>query len=118
MLTKTKFDFKEQVAKGMEKLKKRRINLERIDFKTLDMSDSCLCVLGQLYQSFSQGKEKLRLGMGDMDEQCGFVIPFEMWQENNYYNDDLEEQAWQALEKEWKKQIRKELKKGKGAKDD
>jgi len=46
---------------------------DRIDLETLDLSDPCQCILGQLYRTFGMGAIMLKLSWRETEE-AGFAV--------------------------------------------
>lgn len=70
-----------------------------IDLETLDMSSAARCVLGQLYHTFSFGKEQLGIS-------CGRDYGFALHIYDLRVNHDL---AWRELREAWIEEIEARL---------
>lgn len=95
-----------RVAKGAALLERKHGAdwRSKIDPESLDMADSCKCILGQLYDGtyedmdgFDGGRKKLRIRFA---ERYGFDT--EGWYSNSAV-------SWKELEDAWKKELAKEV---------
>jgi len=85
--------FEKQINCGVEFLNTYRPNwLNLIDLDSLDMSDSKLCIMGQIDGVFYLAKMKMNLSFEDTD-RMGFNLP------------PCSDDDWDILEKEWKEKI-------------
>lgn len=98
--------FEEQVSAGIKVLDRKGPLFwwERIDLEDLNMSSLEYCVLGQLYGNYATGQDSLSL----RDEELislGFDRPRLFAQFSNSHVSG----QWEALNEEWKRQIRIKL---------
>ena len=85
-----------RVKRGMEWLDKKRGEKDwacGIDLEDLQISSYSYCILGQLYDGFGDGCEKLKIqDFGSFTVSLGFMI-------------GEEDYNWNPLNDEWKKQL-------------
>jgi hypothetical protein len=84
--------FEEQIARGMQWL--THYEKMRLDLTRLDLSDRDWCVLGQLYNGYSNGCSVTHLSSQEA-QSMGFSVPANALMVN-----------WRALTQEWKEAIR------------
>src|SRR5882762_2911653 len=89
--------FEEQIKSGVQVLNKKRPGwAQRIEIESLNIISPAYCIIGQVYGSYSDGLEVLRIHHMDA-ENYGFALnksPYEYHEE------------WETLTQEWKETIR------------
>jgi hypothetical protein len=93
---------KERVKAGAALLDREEPGWEqRINLETLNLEESCCCVLGQLFQGYSTGVARL-----DLDLEAEFSLGFYRFDpaSDREYSWDSLTRAWKALIRERRRQ--------------
>jgi hypothetical protein len=73
---------------------------EKIDLLIFDMSKLDSCILGQLFEGYHTGLDKLGVPRyTDDDIKCGFDVP----------NEEINSESYKILTEEWIKRVRDRL---------